>query len=132
MSEIWTFPWEREAQLGRELPEGISLADQMGFLALRSIYRDYREKRMDRAQAAAEKKKLRRAWEAAKEGVLFGRRVIFEGANDARSESKIRGMTLQGAYCDELTQFPEDFFAMLLSRLRVPGAKLIATTNPDS
>lgn len=68
----------------------------------------------------------------AKEGVLFGRRVLFEGANDARAESKIRGMTLQGAYCDELTQFPEDFFAMLLSRLRLPGAKLIATTNPDS
>lgn len=68
----------------------------------------------------------------AKEGYLFGRRVLFEGANDARAESKIRGMTLQGAYCDELTQFPEDFFAMLLSRLRVPGAKLIATTNPDT
>lgn len=68
----------------------------------------------------------------AKEGYLFGRRVLFEGANDARSESKIRGMTLQGAYCDELTQFPEDFFAMLLSRLRVPGAKLFATTNPDN
>ncbi|MCI8915638.1 MAG: PBSX family phage terminase large subunit [Oscillospiraceae bacterium] len=67
----------------------------------------------------------------AKEGVLFGRRVLFEGANDARAESKIRGMTLQGAYCDELTQFPEDFFTMLLSRLRVAGAKLIATTNPD-
>lgn len=68
----------------------------------------------------------------AKEGYLFGRRVMFEGANDARAESKIRGMTLQGAYCDELTQFPEDFFAMLLSRLRLPGAKLIATTNPDN
>lgn len=68
----------------------------------------------------------------AKEGRLFGRRVLFEGANDARSESKIRGMTLQGAYCDELTQFPEDFFAMLLSRLRVSGAKLFATTNPDN
>lgn len=68
----------------------------------------------------------------AKEGYLFGRRVLFEGANDARSESKIRGLSLQGAYCDELTQFPEDFFAMLLSRLRLPAAKLIATTNPDT
>ena len=66
-----------------------------------------------------------------KEGILFGRRVILEGANDIRAESKIRGVTLQGAYCDELTQFPEDFYAMLLSRLRLPGAKLIATTNPD-
>lgn len=68
----------------------------------------------------------------AKEGYLFGRHILFEGANDARSESKIRGLTLQGAYCDELTQFPEDFFTMLLSRLRLPGAKLIGTTNPDS
>lgn len=67
-----------------------------------------------------------------KEAYLFGRRVLLEGANDARSESKIRGLTLQGAYCDELTLFPRDFFVMLLSRLRVPGAKLIATTNPDS
>ena len=69
---------------------------------------------------------------SAKEGSLFGRRVILEGANDIRSESKIRGLTLQGAYCDELTQFPEDFFVMLLSRLRMPGAKLIATTNADT
>lgn len=69
---------------------------------------------------------------SAKEGMLFGRRVLLEGANDIRSESKIRGLTLQGAYCDELTQFPEDFFAMLLSRLRLPGAKLFATTNPDT
>lgn len=68
---------------------------------------------------------------SAKEGKLFGRTILLEGANDARSESKIRGISLQGAYCDELTQFPEDFFAMLLSRLRISGAKLIATTNPD-
>lgn len=69
---------------------------------------------------------------SSKEGMLFGRRIILEGANDIRSESKIRGLSLQGAYCDELTQFPQDFFAMLLSRLRLPGAKLIATTNPDT
>ena len=69
---------------------------------------------------------------SSKEGVLFGRKIILEGANDIRSESKIRGLSLQGAYCDELTQFPKDFFAMLLSRLRLPGAKLIATTNPDT
>lgn len=67
-----------------------------------------------------------------KEGRLFGRLVYLEGVNDARAESKIRGMTLQGAYCDELTLFTQDFFAMLLSRLSEPGAKVIATTNPDS
>ena len=67
-----------------------------------------------------------------KEGKLFGRKILLEGANDMRSEGKIRGITLQGAYCDELTQFPQEFFTMLLSRLRVRGAKLIATTNPDA
>ncbi len=67
-----------------------------------------------------------------KEGRLFGRKIYLEGVNDARSESKIRGMTLQGAYCDELTLFTEDFFNMLLSRLSEKGAKLFATTNPDS
>lgn len=67
-----------------------------------------------------------------KEGELFGRKVYIEGANDVRAEGKIRGMTLTGAYCDEITLFAEDFFNMLLSRLSMPGAKLIATTNPDS
>ena len=41
-------------------------------------------------------------------------------------------MTLQGALCDELTLFTEDFFAMLLSRLSMPGAKLFGSTNPDN
>lgn len=69
---------------------------------------------------------------SSKEAVLFGRIVYLEGTNDARAEGKIRGMTLTGAYCDEVTLFAEDFFAMLLSRLSMPGAKLFATTNPDS
>lgn len=62
---------------------------------------------------------------------LFGRLVYLEGANDERAEQKIRGMTLAGAYCDEVTLFPESFFTMLLSRLSVKGAKLWATCNPD-
>lgn len=66
-----------------------------------------------------------------KEGWLFGRHILLEGANDIQAEAKIRGLTLQGAYCDEVTKLPEDFFTMLLSRLRKHGAKLICTTNPD-
>lgn len=66
-----------------------------------------------------------------KEAVLFDRKIFLEGVSDSRAEGKIRGMTLDGAYCDELTLFEEDFFAMLLSRLSRPNAKLIATTNPD-
>lgn len=67
-----------------------------------------------------------------KSAKLFGRTVWLEGANDDRAESKIRGMTLAGAYVDELTQIPFDFYKMLLSRLSVKNAKLYATTNPDS
>ena len=69
---------------------------------------------------------------SSKEGQLFGRKILLEGANDAQAEAKIRGLTLQGAYCDELTKMQEDFFSMLLSRLRLPSAKLFATTNPDA
>ena len=67
-----------------------------------------------------------------KSGELFGRKIWLEGANDDRAESKIRGMTLAGAYVDELTQIPFDFYKMLLSRLSVKNAKLYATTNPDT
>lgn len=69
---------------------------------------------------------------SAKEASLFGRKILLEGASDKRSEGKIRGVTLIGAYCDELTLFDEEFFTMLLSRLSESGAKLIATTNPDT
>lgn len=67
-----------------------------------------------------------------KEGRLLGHPVHLEGANDARAETKIRGMTLGGAYCDEVTLLPEDFFSMILSRLSITGARLIGTTNPDT
>jgi len=67
-------------------------------------------------------------------GVLWlcGRRVYVVGANDERAQEKIRGLTLAGALVDEASTLPESFWRMLLSRLSVPGARLIATTNPDS
>lgn len=67
-----------------------------------------------------------------KKGTLFGKKVFLEGASDSSSEDKIRGITLQGAYVDEITIIDHDFFKMLLSRLSMPNAKLIGTTNPDS
>ena len=67
-----------------------------------------------------------------KSAILFGHNVYLEGANDSRAENKIRGMTLQGAYVDEITLIEHDFFTMLLSRLSEKGAKLFGSTNPDS
>lgn len=69
---------------------------------------------------------------SAKQAELYGRTIWLEGANDERAESKIRGMTLKGAYVDELTLVPESFYLMTLSRLRRARAKFFATTNPDS
>lgn len=66
-----------------------------------------------------------------KKALIFGRTVWLEGANDERSESKIRGMTLKGVYVDELTQIPQDFYLMALSRLSEAEAVFLATTNPD-
>lgn len=68
----------------------------------------------------------------AKEGRLFGRRIFFEGDSDSSREGNIRGMTLKGAYVDEVTLCNQDFYKMLLSRLSVEGAKLYATCNPDA
>lgn len=62
---------------------------------------------------------------------LLGRRIYLAGANDERAQEKIRGMTLAGAYVDELSLIPESFWSMLLTRLSVEDARLIATTNPD-
>lgn len=69
---------------------------------------------------------------SSKQGVLFGHTVYLEGANDESSEQKIRGMTLAGAYCDEITLYPKSFVQMLLSRLSMPNSKLYATCNPDT
>lgn len=63
---------------------------------------------------------------------MEGRVIYCIGANDERSESKIRGPTFSGAYVDEVTLIPESFFKMLLSRLSRKGSKLLGTTNPDS
>lgn len=63
---------------------------------------------------------------------LLGRKIELAGANDAKAEDKIRGLTLAGVYIDEVSLLPEQFFAMLLSRLSVEGAQAIGTTNPDN
>lgn len=63
---------------------------------------------------------------------ILGRTVWLVGANDARAEERIRGLTACLVYVDEATLVPPGFWTMLLSRLSVPGARLLATTNPDN
>lgn len=63
---------------------------------------------------------------------ILGQTVHVLGANDAKAEPKVRGMTGAGAYVDEATTIPKDFFDQLNARCSVPGAKIFATTNPDN
>jgi PBSX family phage terminase large subunit len=54
------------------------------------------------------------------------------GASDQAAVGKIQGVTLSGAYIDEMTLLPQNFIDMLLTRLSKPHSKLFATMNPDS
>lgn len=63
---------------------------------------------------------------------ILGRTVHVLGASDAKAEKVIRGMTVAGAFVDEVTVIPEEFFTQLLGRMSVPRAKLFGSTNPDN
>lgn len=61
---------------------------------------------------------------------LFGRRIYTAGANNVQAVEKIQGLTLAGAYGDEIATWPEELFDMLGTRLSVPGAQFFGTCNP--
>lgn len=67
-----------------------------------------------------------------REMCIFKKTIHIVGADDERAEAKIRGPTFSGAYVDEATIIPESVFRMLISRCAMGGAKIFATTNPDS
>lgn len=63
---------------------------------------------------------------------IWGKTCHIIGADDQRAEHKVRGSTFMGSYVDEATIIPESVFKMLVSRCAMKGAKIFATTNPDS
>ncbi|WP_437582720.1 PBSX family phage terminase large subunit [Paramicrobacterium sp. CJ85] len=63
---------------------------------------------------------------------ILGREVLLVGAKDAKAVGRIQGATVALAYVDEAALMPEEFWNMLVSRLRVDGARLLATMNPAS
>ena len=50
--------WEKDAMAGLEMPDGLSYPDQILYLELRMLYRQYYQKIIDRETATKEKKKL--------------------------------------------------------------------------
>lgn len=63
---------------------------------------------------------------------ILGRRVYCFGANNEDAESKIRGATFAGSYCDEVSLYPQSVFNQLMARMSVPGAMCFCNTNPDN
>lgn len=63
---------------------------------------------------------------------ILGREVLLVGANDRKSVGNIQGKTVALAYVDEAALLPEEFWNMLVTRLRVAGSRLLATMNPAS
>lgn len=63
---------------------------------------------------------------------LLGHRIYILGANDEKSETRIRGLTLHGALLDEITTYPRSVFEQILARNSGEGARVFGTTNPDS
>lgn len=61
-----TFPYERQAKNGEELPNGLEYPDQVLFVLLRSLYDQLRNGIVDRDTAIREKKKLMKEYEAYK------------------------------------------------------------------
>lgn len=64
--------------------------------------------------------------------VVNGYKCKVIGAKDKGSEKYLRGKTLAGAYIDELTLIPYEFFKQLINRCSIKDSKIFATTNPDS
>lgn len=64
---------------------------------------------------------------------VFGRLCWVIGANNIAAEEKVRGMTLAGAYCNEVTLYPQEVFDQTIARtLTIPDARIFADCNPDS
>ena len=113
------FPWEREAMRGAEMPDGLSIHDQMAYTSLRTIYHDYHEKRLDRATASVEKRRILAAWDKAKRTADFECKLAFfharlykdtEGAKTAvrKNPTKENAITLCNVL-DGLEQYrPEE------------------------
>ncbi len=51
-------PYENDAMAGQEMPDGLSYPDQILYLGLRMLYRQYYQKAINRDTAVREKKKM--------------------------------------------------------------------------
>lgn len=86
----YDFPWEREAMKGAEMPDGLSPYDQMAYMSLRTLYHDYRERRLSREMASAEKRRIVGAWKRAKDTAEFQRDLALFRARLCRDTERAK------------------------------------------
>lgn len=63
---------------------------------------------------------------------IFGKKAYVLGADKKTSTDKIRGMTVEYAYCDEAVGYAKDVFDMLKSRLSCKHSHCDISANPES
>lgn len=63
---------------------------------------------------------------------VFGHKVYVLGADKRNNVDRIRGMTIEYAYGDEMTTWSQEVFEMLKSRLRCEHSCFDGTANPES
>lgn len=64
--------------------------------------------------------------------MVFGQPVYVFGADKKTNVDRIRGMTIEYAYGDEMTTWNQDVFEMLKSRLRCEHSYFDGTANPEN
>ena len=97
-SKLAEFPYERDAMIGGEMPDGLEWYDRQMFLMLRMLYHQYKHGIIDRETASNEKRKLLKDYEVqkAQEGLSkeIARRII---ATDAARMAYRKNRTLENA-----------------------------------
>lgn len=88
----YSFPWEREAMKGAEMPDGLSMYDQMAYISLRTLYHDYHERRLDRATASAEKRRIALARDRSKHTADYENRLAVFRARVCKDTEKAKTM----------------------------------------
>ena len=64
--------------------------------------------------------------------LIFGQKAYCMGADNKKHTDRIRGMTIEYAYGDEMTTWVEGVFQMLKSRLRCKHSVFDGTANPEA
>lgn len=76
----FTYPYEREAMRGGEMPEGLDIVDQLTFLCLRSLYAQKRAGFIDRETGSREKLKLRYQRDLWEQRMMFHEKLAQHSA----------------------------------------------------